>query len=442
MTHHHEPDPGETPNAVLYMCRDKNYDISKLSPNNRSKVRRGLKRMEVRKATPDEIAEHGYACSHDTHTRNGLAPLTREEFQAKWRNDAAEPLREIWAAFVGEDIAAVGVVLLCGAWAELFFTQSSNEYLKDYSNYALFYTVINDLIRRDGIESVSYGLSSVQPDSKVDSLHHFKLSVNLEAIPVVRRIQVNPLFRVAFNPATVAAARLVERMFPTTRHVLAARGALELMVNGYGSLVKHDPDRSVRPFEHRDASAIAALHRRLFPEYRSTSLGPRFCARMYRRYATTDGAFGFVIWRGGERAGFVVGGGPGVHARINRSLRGAAAAALAMRPALAWKSVTGSLSLRVSKGRRMSSSHSVPHPRHQRAAKLVLIGVKENARGTGAAAELLDAFREEAARRGFDTVCLVVNRNNARARASYAKAGWACQDNGGQSVEYHRATAP
>jgi ribosomal protein S18 acetylase RimI-like enzyme len=69
-------------------------------------------------------------------------------------------------------------------------------------------------------------------------------------------------------------------------------------------------------------------------------------------------------------------------------------------------------------------------------AKLVLIGIKETARGTGAAAELMQAFRQEAARRGFERVTLVVSRDNSRARAAYEKNGWTLRDEGGESVEY------
>jgi hypothetical protein len=232
ISHHHLPNLDETANAILYLCSDKEYDISKLSPNNRSKVRRGLKRVEVRQTTAQEIAENGYQSYYDTCTRNGIAPMSKNVFQAKWRNGVELPFRERWAAFVDDEIAAIGEVWICGKWAELLSTQSANKYLKDYSNNALFYTILRDLMHRDGIESVSYGLSSVQPNSKKDSLHHFKLSVNLEAIPVVRKIEVNPFLRPVFNKVTLKCSNLLERIFPHARHILAARGALELMANG------------------------------------------------------------------------------------------------------------------------------------------------------------------------------------------------------------------
>lgn len=230
ISYHHLPDPGEVANSILYICRDKEYDISKLSANNRSKVRRGEKRFNVRRATAAEVAEKGYESYRDACTRNGIAPISEKDHKQKWRGDNEPSNRELWAAFAGDEIAAVGVVWICGRWAELFSTQSSNRYLKDYSNHVLFYNVLHDLLHREGIESVSYGLSTVQANSNMNSLHHFKLSVNFEAISVVRKIIVNPFLRPAFNNTTLRCARLLVRIFPRARHILAAKGALELMV--------------------------------------------------------------------------------------------------------------------------------------------------------------------------------------------------------------------
>lgn len=443
ISHQHLPDFDEAANATLYLCRDKDYDISKLSTNNRSKVRRGQKRMEVRRATRREVAESGYLCYYDTCTRQGIISISEAEFKAKWQKDDELLSQELWAAFADDEIAALGMVSLCGKWAELLYTQSANKYLKDYSNHALFYTVLNDLLHREEIESVSYGLSSVQPNSKIDSLHQFKLSVNFEAIPVVRKIHVNPFLRIAFNQTTLAGARQLERIFPKARHVLAARGAFELMMNTNSATPAGEPDDSLRPIEPRDAKEIATLHRQVFPDYSSTKLGLNFCTELYRSYATTEGAFGFVIRRGGECAGFVVGGNKATHNQINRELRGKAAAAMLWRPGLAVKAAVEKLSKFLPKAKLAPKTLTPSAKKNDknRAAKLILIGVKEIARGTGAATELMQAFRSEAARRGFETIVLIVRRDNARARAAYEKAGWVLIDKGGESVEYYIAAS-
>jgi hypothetical protein len=230
ISYHHQPRSGEHPNAILYLCRDRGYDLSKLSANNRSKVRRGLKRLVVRQATPAEAARMGYTCYADTRVRHHLTPISRGEFETQWNRDVdREPFREIWAAFANGEIAALGFVHLCGHWVEIASTWSANAHLHAYPNHALFYTMLYELMHRADIESVSYGLSSVQARRRVDSLHHFKVSVNLEPVLVTRQIKVNPMLRPGVNAVTRASVRLLERRFPNSSFLRTAQGALELM---------------------------------------------------------------------------------------------------------------------------------------------------------------------------------------------------------------------
>lgn len=246
ISYHYEPEATEHANAFLYICRDKNYDVSLLSPNNRSKVRRGLKRLQVRRATPQEVAATGYACARDASLRNGMTPMSEEAFRRKWQKGTEEPFRDIWAAFAGDTIAAVGIVWVCGRWVELVSTQSADAHLKDYPNHALFYTVLQHYLQREEVDSVSYGLSSVQSDSHVDSLHHFKLSVRLDAVPVVRKVRVAPPLRLAVNRGTLKVAAFIHRKLGAGRHLSAARGALELMLDSGGRL----PSPQERPHHH------------------------------------------------------------------------------------------------------------------------------------------------------------------------------------------------
>ena len=231
ISYQYVPDSGESANALLYLCSDKDYNLSKLSVNNRSKVRRGLKRLDVRRTTAHEIGKSGYQGYFDTCARNGIAPISKRKFQEKWEKSTEFPSRELWAAFVDDEIAAFGEVLICGKWAELLSTKSADKYLKDYPNHALFYSILYSVLHREGMESISYGLSSVQAGGKKASLHHFKLSVNFDAIPVVRRIELNPFLRPLFNKATIKCANLLGRLLPKSRHILAARGAFELLAN-------------------------------------------------------------------------------------------------------------------------------------------------------------------------------------------------------------------
>ena len=443
ISHHHLPGPQETANSILYLCGDKNYDISKLSANNRSKVRRGEKFLDVRRVTPLEVAEKGYSCHLDTCSRNGLATMSEEAYRVKWQNGTDHYNRELWAAFAGTDMAAIGVVWICGKWAELFSTESSDQYLRHYSNHVLFYNILRNLLHRDDIESVSYGLSSMRQNGKSDTLHHFKLSVGFDALPVVREVQVNPLLSPAINRLSLAGLKALERVFPRSRHLLAARGALDMDGGIDKALGAIDPGDGLHPIESRDAEEVASIHSNAFPHYFSTELGLAFCTNLYRSYATTDGAFGFVLWRAGKRVGFVVGGVSDIHNKIKRKLLIHTIAATLKRPTFSLHLVREELPIIFRKVVRLIFASKLPGDEvdKSRSADLVLLVVNETARGSGAVGELMEAFVNEAANRGFENVMLTVSRNNDRARRAYEKTGWVLNDNGGDSVEYYFSTA-
>lgn len=227
---YHELAPEADANAVLYLCRDQGYSLESLSSNNRSKVRRALKRLDVRLSSADEIIAAGYPPYRDTRDRHGSDAMTPEEFRANWERQREVPGREIWAAWAGEEIAAFGAVHRCGRWAAISATVSTRAHLRDYPNHALFFRMLEHLMGDPEVESVSYGLSSLRAETDRDSLHHFKVSVGLEAVPVKRTVVVHPLLRPAVNRGSLALATAVSDRAPTARVPRAARAALEFLL--------------------------------------------------------------------------------------------------------------------------------------------------------------------------------------------------------------------
>ena len=229
---HREVQPGEAPNAWLYLCRDPQYDISKLSANNRSKVRRGLRRHEVRQITPSQMLNTGYASMADSQRRNNLEPPSKEAFRRTWETAKVSDHRQIWGAMVQEEVAAYMIVRLCGPWAEIASCGSANAHLKNYPNHAMFTVVLKELLSRPEIESISYGLSSAQLDTHANTLHSYKLSLRFEAIPVVRELHVHPMLKPIMNPATRSILRLGEKLFPDALKLRQARALVEMLTGG------------------------------------------------------------------------------------------------------------------------------------------------------------------------------------------------------------------
>ncbi|QXC60271.1 GNAT family N-acetyltransferase [Aquihabitans sp. G128] len=227
---YHEPAGIERANASLYLCTTRDYGIDVLSSNNRSKVRRGLKRFEVRETSAAEVLAAGYPSYADTRARHGSGAMTPEQFRANWERQLEVPGREIWAAWAGAEIAAFGTVHRCGRWASISATVSDRAHLRDYPNHALFFTMLEHLMADPSVESVSYGLSSLRAETARESLHSFKVSIGLEAVPVVRKVVLHPLLRPAVNHGSLAVAGAAARRAPEARLPKAARAALEFLL--------------------------------------------------------------------------------------------------------------------------------------------------------------------------------------------------------------------
>lgn len=229
LQHHHRVEDSTDANASLFLCEDDGYSLDSLSSNNRSKVRRGLKRLEVRPLEPAEVAATGYRAYSDTRGRHGMPHMTPGEFVALWAPRRLSPSHEVWGAMGEDGIAAFGEVHLCGRWASLSATVSADRSLRDYPNHALFFSMLSDLMGRSRIESVSYGLSSLRAETDRDSLHRFKQSVGLIPVPVRREITLHPALRPMVNPASARAAATLEARLPDSRLPRAARAALDML---------------------------------------------------------------------------------------------------------------------------------------------------------------------------------------------------------------------
>jgi ribosomal protein S18 acetylase RimI-like enzyme len=186
------------------------------------------------------------------------------------------------------------------------------------------------------------------------------------------------------------------------------------------TLVRHATDR--------DLAGIVLCHEAAFPgtfmaELRSGCLGA-----LYKRYLKHESGLSLVGVNGREFVlGFAVGGAPQIRNDFFRRTM------VYYIPLIAWKSLTnpvvrrrvlGFLGARAV-GRRVERDPTFPHiPRTGRTATLLSIGVLPEVRGSGLADELIETFRIEAGRRGFERLELSVRSGNTRAVAFYKKHGW------------------
>ena len=90
-------------------CDDKIYDIERIpSKSRRNKLRRGLRRCEVRQIEAEWFAEYGYEVYAAAHRQYGPASpaVSADDFAREAMRNAEYPGRETWGAFVDGALVA------------------------------------------------------------------------------------------------------------------------------------------------------------------------------------------------------------------------------------------------------------------------------------------------------------------------------------------------
>jgi ribosomal protein S18 acetylase RimI-like enzyme len=193
---------------------------------------------------------------------------------------------------------------------------------------------------------------------------------------------------------------------------------------------------SVAPGARDDAATIAALHRAVFPEYRTARLGPAFTRALFERFIASPHVTVLVARHGGEIIGYCIAGEQPIldairrtllpHALIGAVLNARAtidAAALASVAQTARRLVRRVLA-RVRNRSGAATADDAAALSHRRTILLHLIGVAPAARGLGAGSALLAAFETAFALR-YDDAVLSVRTDNLAARRLYEAFQWA-----------------
>ncbi len=184
------------------VCDDLEFGLNKLSGNVRSKVRRGLKRCEVRRVDFQEIAQLGADADRDTMARQGRDPkLVGDAWERYWSEAAATPGMEGWAAFVGQEMAAFLVtVSFSDGPVEFLLARSRSDLLNAYPNNALIYSCTEEMLCNRKVPKITFGLESLEP---VGALDQFKFSMGFRNEEIRQRVVFHPWLRTALGSSTL-----------------------------------------------------------------------------------------------------------------------------------------------------------------------------------------------------------------------------------------------
>ena len=143
--------PGDTETGWWNMiCRE--YSMSRVSANTRSKIRRGLKRMSIHRAEPLWLAEHGYECHVQSYARyQNASPMSREAFYAFLSSLDGLPFFDAWACRDNDELRGY---ILCLREKEGVFLHTIDitpAGLKDYAAYAMIHHLLDHYINEAGL---------------------------------------------------------------------------------------------------------------------------------------------------------------------------------------------------------------------------------------------------------------------------------------------------
>ena len=181
--------------CTLYLLRPP-YDLYRIQSKARNQTRRGLERLQVRRARFDEaLAGEAALVYADNVARLGLfrsqAQLRRRWEQ--WKRVLSEcPCVEFWGVWSAEHLVAFAVVAHSPWGAEIVCQRSLGRALELYPNNALVHQLACDLFSR-GVKLISYGLARFGQGNA--SLDHFKRGMGFEEVHLREHYCFHPRLR-------------------------------------------------------------------------------------------------------------------------------------------------------------------------------------------------------------------------------------------------------
>ncbi len=202
------------------------YLIENLSSNNRSKIRRGLRRCTVRKVSFRTLAESGQQARQDTLSRHDQ----KQDCDSGIDLSMADCSNfEAWGAFVGDELAAYLITLWVEEWAHLLVNRSSDQHLRHYPNNALIFYAVRELLSRSDCSAISYGWEPLEPHQSLD---HFKSGMGAVQEPVRQCVLLRPALRVFLRPVICRGLAALARLFPANSRMQKAAGLFTLAAAG------------------------------------------------------------------------------------------------------------------------------------------------------------------------------------------------------------------
>lgn len=213
-----------------HVVREEPFIIETMPKKVRHDIQHGLNYADYKRISFSQMANEGWKVRIDTLMRQGRA---LSETKDHWQNlcFAAEGLDgfEAWGAFRDNNLIACLFCAVVDNCAQILYHQSMTDHLKHGINNALAYFVTNEMLNRNGINSVFYGLQSLDAPSSVDE---FKFRMGYKAKAVRQRVVFNSKISPMFNRFTYILLKTIHNIFPGNYDLSKAEGIVRFYLEG------------------------------------------------------------------------------------------------------------------------------------------------------------------------------------------------------------------
>jgi hypothetical protein len=212
------------------VCQDPAYDLPSLSRQTRQNVRRGLGYTSIEPIPMARLAGEGWKLRQDSLERQGRPGAETEEWWQRLCASAEDlPGFEAWGALHDGELVASFLAFVCDGCFTLPHEQSASAHLEHRPNNAIFFAIIQEAFRRQGISEVFFCLHSLDAPGSVDQ---FKFRMGCTAKPVRQRVAFHPLLAPWVNRASHGALKRAVARYPGNATLAKAEGMVRFYLDG------------------------------------------------------------------------------------------------------------------------------------------------------------------------------------------------------------------
>ncbi len=160
----------EEKSAFWFVIKDNYNGFGEFSRNTRSKIRRGLKRNSVCKIDKEELKFRGFPVYSRAFSRYDKTSGSLRKNEFLHRLDALDSDQyDFWGVYQGKVLVAYAEIRYMEDVVNTSVLKFHPYFLRDYSSYALLYTLVEHYLNTKSIRYVTNGARSISHDTNIQN---------------------------------------------------------------------------------------------------------------------------------------------------------------------------------------------------------------------------------------------------------------------------------